>query len=192
MQLTLSADLSAYPLRWAAAVDGEWLADAPSETHASRTVAELDLGDLDSARYVAVWLEDGDTCTLLARRPRGAKGQDRDLIEVQLPENRADLSVFDPRLSTEYDAAGQPRRFGLELWLGEDPEGEQHPWRLAGETVAEPALPSGDPSTPAEPPAIATPAGLSTTVGPATVRVIPMSAHASSGSGLALYVMVTV
>ncbi|HET9074566.1 MAG TPA: hypothetical protein VFN48_08300 [Solirubrobacteraceae bacterium] len=205
MKLTLSADLTAHPHRWSAAVDGRWLTDAPTETSASLTVADLDLGELDSARCVAVWFGDGETCTLSARRPRGAKGQDRDTVEVQLPGSRAELSVFDPRLSTEYDATGQPRRFGVELWLGEDSEGEQHPWRIAGEAQPGTAGSSGSPtpgagSADAASPATGSwssavdpPGELRTTAGSGAwkVSVIPMAAHASDASGLALYVLVT-
>ena len=32
--------------------------------------------------------------------------------------------MFDPRLSTTYNGAGEPRRFGIELWLGEDEDGD--------------------------------------------------------------------
>jgi hypothetical protein len=40
--------------------------------------------------------------------------------------------VLDPRLSTTYDHDGDPRRVGVELWLGDDEQGELWPRRVAG------------------------------------------------------------
>ncbi len=40
--------------------------------------------------------------------------------------------MLDPRLSTTYDEHGEPLRVGVELWLGDDEDGEQWPRRVAG------------------------------------------------------------
>jgi hypothetical protein len=87
-----------------------------------------------SLRVAAAWLPNG-AVTLVAKRASGARGQDADEIAVIIAGELAapGTQVFDPRLSTTYDAEGTPRRFGLELWLGEDEEGEQHPVRVGGE-----------------------------------------------------------
>ncbi len=92
---------------------------------------ELSQDGLDSLRMFGSWFPTGQQCTLIAARPRGAKGHDRDRIEV-VARGEEHALVFDPRLSTTYDSAGVPARVGLELWLGDDPEGDQLPRRLAG------------------------------------------------------------
>lgn len=130
MQLSVFADRES--AIWDVAIDGRWLGDGPGE-HLVVDFHSFDESKVGSARLVAVWLENGETYTLTALRPGGAKGQDKDEITVVLPEAEPALEVFDPRLSTEYTADGTPRRFGIELWLGDDPDGDQHPVRLAGE-----------------------------------------------------------
>jgi hypothetical protein len=119
-----------------------------------------------SARLVGAWFEDGSTVGLLARRPKGAKGQDRDEIDVGLAGAAAEagIKVFDPRLSTTYDGAGEPRRFGLELWLGEDEDGEQRPLRIGGEATGEAIVLDG-------------------------LRVQPFIARTARGEGEGLYVL---
>jgi hypothetical protein len=164
VQLSAVADLAS--ATWDVAVDGRWLGDGPGD----RPVVEFDALDpvrLGSARLIAVWLDNGETYTLSALRPAGAKGHDKDAITVALPEPHATLQVFDPRLSTEYSSAGTPQRFGIELWLGEDAEGEQRPVRLAGEAgPGQPALTQG------------------------TLSVYAMSAHTGDIQGLGLYLLV--
>jgi hypothetical protein len=165
VQLSAFADLDA--ATWDIAIDGRWLGAGPGE----RTVIALPPFDptrLGSARLLIVWLSNGETYTLTALRPPNAKGQDKDLITVALPEQQAPLQVFDPLLSTEYTAEGTPRRFGIELWLGEDAEGDQHPLRLAGEAVGEnPALREG------------------------SLTVHPMQSQGAGVSGLGLYLLVS-
>jgi hypothetical protein len=175
VQLILTADPATSD--WTVTLDGARLSDtltptaptpgASSDLPLRFELPPLDTHGLDSARFIAVVLEDGDTLILSALRPRGARGQDRDRIDVVLPESRSGLQAFDPRLSTEYNAEGMPQRFGIELWLGEDPDGDQHPWRLAGE--ARTAVPLKHESLWAQ----------------------PMSAHAGERSGSALYVLVS-
>jgi hypothetical protein len=84
-----------------------------------------------SLRLVGSWFPAGHEVNLLAVRPKGAKGQDKDAIEVAaLGEKEA--VVFDPRLSTTYGRDGEPRRAGVELWIGADEDGDQYPRRVAG------------------------------------------------------------
>lgn len=91
----------------------------------------LSLARCDSLRLFAAWFPAGHEVALLAARPRGAKGHDRDSVGVVARGEEHPL-VVDPRLSTTYDQAGLPRRVGIELWLGEDEEGELWPRRVAG------------------------------------------------------------
>ncbi len=164
MQLSAFADLAS--TTWDVAIDGRWLGGGPDE-HPVIEFAAFEPATLGSARLLAVWLDNGETFTLSALRPAGAKGQDRDEISVVLPPTQAPLQVFDPRLSTEYGGDGTPQRFGIELWLGDDPEGDQHPLRLAGEARAEDAVLSDGP-----------------------VSVHPMQAHSAGIPGLGLYLLV--
>jgi hypothetical protein len=92
--------------------------------------AELDPG-ADSLRLFGSWFPAGHQVVLRAERPRGAKGQDRDAIDV-VALGESDALVFDPRLSTTYDAGFAPRHAGLELWIGADEEGDQYPRRVSG------------------------------------------------------------
>jgi hypothetical protein len=43
------------------------------------------------------------------------------------------MYVVDPRLSVTYEPDGRPRRVGLELWVSDDAEGEQHSLRVQGQ-----------------------------------------------------------
>ena len=91
----------------------------------------LALGGPDSLRLFASWFPAGHEVAVLSVRPNGAKGHDRDSIGVVARGEEHPL-VVDPRLSTTYDHDGDPRRVGLELWLGEDDDGELWPRRVAG------------------------------------------------------------
>lgn len=105
------------------------------------TRREFDVGGLrsgtlsasgdDSVRVFAAWFPAGHEIGMVAARPQGAKGHDRDSIAV-IARGEEHPLVIDPRLSTTYDQAGAPRRIGLELWLGDDPDGELSPRRMAG------------------------------------------------------------
>jgi hypothetical protein len=164
VQLSAYADLGSAV--WDVSVDGRWLGAGPGE-HRVVDFTPFDAGGVSSARLIVVWLADGETFSLTAVRPGNAKGQDRDEISVVLPESEAKFRVFEPRLSTEYDAAGTPRRFGIELWLGEDEDGDQHPVRLAGEAPSDtPPLQDGK------------------------LAIHPMRAHRAGTDGLGLYLLV--
>jgi len=105
------------------------------------TERELDVGGLrsaglaldgqDSMRLFASWFPGGHEVAVLSARPRGAKGHDRDSIGVVARGEEHPL-VIDPRLSTTYAHDGEPRRVGVELWLGDDEEGDLWPRRVAG------------------------------------------------------------
>ncbi len=165
MQLSAFADLES--ALWDVAIDGRWLGAGPGD-RPTLEFGAFDPAQIGSARLLAVWLDNGETYTLSALRPAGARGHDKDELTVVLPEQQAPLQVFDPRLSTEYSSAGVPRRFGVELWLGDDPEGEQHPLRIAGEAgAAAPAI----------------------TEGPLSVH--PMRAHSADIQGMGLYLLVS-
>jgi hypothetical protein len=85
----------------------------------------------ESLRLFGAWFPAGHEIAMIAARPAGARGHDRDSIGVVARGEEHPL-VLDPRLSTTYDGAGAPRRVGLELWLGDDPEGDLLPRRVAG------------------------------------------------------------
>lgn len=91
----------------------------------------LDTGGRDSLRLFAAWFPAGHEIALISARPKGAKGHDRDSLDV-IARGEEHRLVVDPRLSTTYDDDGAPRRVGLELWLGDDPDGELWPRRVAG------------------------------------------------------------
>jgi hypothetical protein len=100
------------------------------------------LGNVESFRFLAGWLEPAFGFSLLALRPGRARGQDADAVAAVVIEDPAPPPVVDPRLSTTYTEAGLPRRAGLELWLEEEDEdaaeddvSPQYPRRAAGEAL---------------------------------------------------------
>jgi hypothetical protein len=104
---------------------------------------QLALERIESFRHVAAWFGSDEGLALVALRPRGARGQDSDLVAASVLEPGRAPRVDDPRLSTTYTATGVPSKAGLELWF-EEPEtqdaeanGEQEllPRRAAGEAV---------------------------------------------------------
>ncbi len=91
----------------------------------------LSLDGRESLRVFAAWFPGGHELGVVAARPQGAKGHDHDSVAV-IARGEEQPLVIDPRLSTTYDELGAPLRVGLELWLGEDPDGDLHPRRVAG------------------------------------------------------------
>jgi hypothetical protein len=95
----------------------------------------LEADGRDSLRLFAAWFPAGHEIAVISARPKGAKGHDRDRLDV-IARGEEHPLVIDPRLSTTYDADGAPRRVGLELWLGEDADadadGDLWPRRVAG------------------------------------------------------------
>ncbi|MGO9900550.1 MAG: hypothetical protein ACLP0J_12815 [Solirubrobacteraceae bacterium] len=98
------------------------------------------LENVDSLRLVVAWFPNDVALALLARRPPGANGQERDEIAVVLRGEGAPSTVFDPRLSTTYRGDGTPARMGIELWLGATQDGDLLSRRAAGEVAAPPAV----------------------------------------------------
>ncbi|MGO9753566.1 MAG: hypothetical protein ACLP8S_25610 [Solirubrobacteraceae bacterium] len=94
------------------------------------------LEKFDSLRLVAAWFPSDVALALLAIRPSGAKGQERDEVAVVLHDERTPVNVFDPRLSTTYRGDGTPSRMGIELWLGATQDGDLLSLRAAGEVTA--------------------------------------------------------
>ena len=94
---------------------------------------------IGSIRVVAAWFEAGHGVGLIACRPAGAGGQDRDEVTVVTAGEAGGVTAFDPRLSTTYGADGAPRQMGIELWLGETEDGDHYPRRVAGTTAGPPA-----------------------------------------------------
>jgi hypothetical protein len=97
----------------------------------------------ESLRLAAAWFEPGAALALIALRPRGAKGQESDLVSAALLDGESGRVIHDPRLSTTYDRSGEPIRAGIELWLGEE-DAEQYPYRAAGEAASSAATWSTD------------------------------------------------
>ncbi len=105
----------------------------------------LDLDRIESFRQVSAWFDAEDGLALVALRPRGARGQEADIVVASVFEHEQARRVADPRLSTTYTGAGRPARAGLELWVddeeAEDPDTEngpgQFPRRAAAETLAD-------------------------------------------------------
>jgi hypothetical protein len=95
-------------------------------------LTELPGGRLESLRLVGTWVPEGRGVGLLAARPAGSDGQDRDAIEVALAGEDEGVGAFDPRLSCTCEADGRLRHTGLELWLGPDRDSEQRPRRVFG------------------------------------------------------------
>ena len=110
-----------------ATIDGAELEFDLAGIHASA----LSAGGDESLRLFGAWFAGGREVGVLSSRPKGAKGHDRDSLAVVARGEEHPL-VLDPRLSTTYDEAGAPIRVGLELWLGEDADGELSPRRVAG------------------------------------------------------------
>lgn len=108
------------------------------------TVDEAPPADkLESVRMLAAWFGDDEALSVLALRPRRARGQENDAVSAALVEAGAVRTVSDPRLSTTYTGEGQPSRAGVELWVSEPAEEpgtvNEHPHRVAGEAAGPPA-----------------------------------------------------
>jgi hypothetical protein len=97
-----------------------------------------DLGKFDSVRDVSAWFDPTHGLSVVALRPRKARGQDADVVRAVALEPEGPLAIEDPRLSTTYASDGRPLRVGLELWVAADDGDEeqaQYPRRASGETV---------------------------------------------------------
>ncbi len=105
----------------------------------ARSTRAIPTEKVDSIREVAAWLGEKDGFSLVAVRPKGARGHEADAIECTHFEAGAIEHVDEPRLSSTYRADGTLVRAGVELWLtappedGDDDEQEplQYPRRAA-------------------------------------------------------------
>ena len=137
-------------------VEGRFTVDGAERAVASlglRSVrdAGLETDGFEAMRQVLAWFEPADGLALTAFRPRGAKGQDADVISATVLNSEGSAPVEDPRLSTAYAPDGWVARAGLELWLGGDDD-QQILRRAAGEAAgARGAVTAGDLELRAEP-----------------------------------------
>ncbi len=92
-------------------------------------------GRFDSSRLLAAWFPGGAGVALLAIRPAGTKGHERDSVLAAVSGETEPATIFDPRLSTTYSSDGTPRRVGVELWLGESEDADLHSRRFAGSSA---------------------------------------------------------
>ena len=95
-------------------------ASTPSAEPVWTLGGELDWDEVDSLRVLSARLGDGRLLAVVALRPAGAQGHGDDLVAGAIGDGESFAGVDEPLLSTEYDAAGRPRRLGLELYPGED------------------------------------------------------------------------
>jgi hypothetical protein len=105
------------------------------------------LDKFDSIRDVSAWFAPADGVAVVALRPRKARGQDSDLLEVAVLDPATTSPVEDPRLSTTYTTSGQPLRVGLELWLAGDDEDSQYRAARRGRQRASARAPGAATST---------------------------------------------
>jgi hypothetical protein len=143
--------------------------DGPIELDAAAVrCPALEAGRLDSMRLLATWFPDGSAAALVALRPAGARGQDRDAVAATITGEPAAMGLFDPRLSTTYDRDGVARRAGIELWLGESEDGETYSRRFAAEMLTEP---------------------LTACVDGRRLEAYPLRSHGRAGPGAGVYVL---
>lgn len=124
---------------------------------------------LESARALIAWFPEERAMALLARRSRGAKGQDRDTLTVACLGVAGGTQVFDPRLSSTYGGDGGIRRVGAELWLGETEDGDQVPFRVAGEALG---------------------AGSRVSEAGVAIRAQPLRCHSRGQDGVGIYLLI--
>ncbi len=95
---------------------------------------------VESLRQVAAWFDPEEGFALLAVRPKGGRGQERDQITAALFSQASAKPVADPRLSTTYVGSEQAARASVELWVEAEADSEtQYPRRAIGEALAPPA-----------------------------------------------------
>jgi hypothetical protein len=88
--------------------------------------------ELDSLRTISALADEEHALVALARRPRGAAGQDEESVTARLLDDGRLLDVETARISTVYDGGGRQRSAGLELWI----PGEEYPRRGSGLVLA--------------------------------------------------------
>jgi hypothetical protein len=78
-----------------------------------------------SVRAAIGWFGPENGFAVLALRPAGAAGHDRDAIACALVDNGHPLEIDEARLSSTYTPTGLPLRAGLELWPPEPEPGDE-------------------------------------------------------------------
>ncbi len=136
----------------------------------------LELDRIESFRQVSAWFDPNDGLALVALRPRGARGQESDLVAASVLEPERGRAVADPRLSTTYTAAGLPARAGLELWVEEEQAEESDPDESPGQL---PRRAAGE----------ALSAGLDWEVGGFAVHGAPLRWHSRGRDGAGVYLL---
>ena len=118
------------------------IVQVPGEGDESRwqLATEPDWKQFEAVRVVSARFDDGRSLGVAALRPRGARGHDEDVVIARLLDAEGEpTAISEALVSVEYDAAGAPRRLGIELW----PEPESAPLRIAADRVGN-AEPGGD------------------------------------------------
>ncbi len=75
---------------------------------------------IELARTLTVWMGADRAVHVTAIRPAKAKHHDEELLAGFMFDGGEPQTIFDPRISTTYDAEMHQRRAGLELWMSED------------------------------------------------------------------------
>jgi hypothetical protein len=133
----------------------------------TRSVATgVDLREIESVRSVSGWFTDDNALSLLALRPAGSAGSDRDLLAATVFAPEGTVTVDEPRLSTTYQGDGLPTRTNLELWIGEGED--QFPRRAA---------------------AVALSSGGEVNAGGVRLRVTPLRCHSRGLEGVGVYLL---
>jgi hypothetical protein len=91
-----------------------------------------DWSRIELARTLSAWMSADRAVTLTAVRPAKAKHHDEEAIGGYVIDRGEPQAIFDPRLSTTYDADLRQRRAGLELWMSEE---GGHARRAAGQAL---------------------------------------------------------
>lgn len=100
----------------------------------SRSWGAPDWSKLHSARTIGVWFADGGgvSATTIRGRSMASHGDEAMHVILNGPGGSEPVLVADSRLSVTYDADGQQRAAGLELYPYDDGE---YPERIAGEAA---------------------------------------------------------
>jgi hypothetical protein len=117
--------------------------DAEGEPTSSPWALESqpDWDGLEGIRLVSAHFEDGGALGFVAVRPVAARGHGDDVVVARLIDAEGEeTTTSDALLSVEYDAAGAPRRLGLEVW----PEPDAAPLRVAADRDANAGAPQAD------------------------------------------------
>ena len=96
---------------------------------------------IELARTLTAWMGADRAVTLTAVRPAKAKHHDEEAVSGFLIDRGEPVAIFDPRLSTTYDARLRQRSAGLELWMSEE---GGHARRAAGQVLCGTTVDLGD------------------------------------------------